>query len=106
MAKLIAVCGATGNQGQISLPCHFFHRSRVFDSDASAGGSTARGLLRFPANYSVRALTRNPQSEAAKKLADLGAEVVKADLTVPSEVTAALSGCWGVFAVTDYYDTV
>ena len=54
----------------------------------------------------MRALTRDPGSEAAKRLADLGAEVVKADLTVPSDLVAALQGCWGVFGVTNFYDSV
>jgi len=82
MSKLIAVCGATGNQG----------------------GSVARLLLQSPNVYQVRALTRDPQSQAAQELARLGAEVVKTDLTIPSDVTEALKGCWGVFAVTNFYD--
>ncbi|KAI9065076.1 NAD-P-binding protein [Trametes sanguinea] len=83
MSRLIAVCGATGNQG----------------------GSVARLLLQHQDKYRVRALTRNPQSPAAQKLADLGAEVVKADLSVPSDLNEALRGCWGVFGVTNFYDT-
>ncbi|RDX49776.1 NAD(P)-binding protein [Lentinus brumalis] len=82
MARLVAVCGATGNQG----------------------GSVAKLLLQYPDLYRVRALTRDPQSAAAQKLADLGAEVVKADLTVPSDLKSALRGCWGVFGVTNFYD--
>jgi uncharacterized protein YbjT (DUF2867 family) len=51
-------------------------------------------------------LTRNPESESAKALAKLGAEVVKADLTVASDLPPAVRGCWGVFGVTNFYDTV
>ncbi|KAJ6088370.1 hypothetical protein N7486_009631 [Penicillium sp. IBT 16267x] len=83
MVKVIAVTGATGNQG----------------------GSIAKLLLQFPGEYRVRALTRNPDSDAAKELAKAGAEVVKADLTVPSDLAAAVDGCWGVFGVTNFYDT-
>ncbi|KAH8690532.1 NAD(P)-binding protein [Talaromyces proteolyticus] len=83
MVKLIAVTGATGNQG----------------------GSVAKRLLQFPREYKVRALTRNPDSPAAKKLQVLGAEVAKADLTVPSSLEVALRGCWGVFGVTNFYDS-
>jgi uncharacterized protein YbjT (DUF2867 family) len=54
----------------------------------------------------VRALTRNPQSNEAEELARLGAEVVRADLTVPSDLPPALKGCWGVFGVTNFYDAV
>ncbi|KZT04881.1 NAD(P)-binding protein [Laetiporus sulphureus 93-53] len=82
MTKLIAICGATGNQG----------------------GSVARLLLQYPDQYRVRALTRNPESTAAQELAKQGAEVVKADLTIPSDVTEALKDCWGVFGVTNFYD--
>lgn len=70
------------------------------------GGSVAKLLLQFPGEYRVRAITRNPDSESAKELVNLGAEVVKADLTVESDLTAALRGCWGVFGVTNFYDTV
>ncbi|KAI0808017.1 NAD(P)-binding protein [Fomes fomentarius] len=83
MARLIAVSGATGNQG----------------------GSVAKLLLQYPDQYRVRALTRNPESDAAQNLARLGAELVKVDLTVPAEVNAALQGCWGVFGVTNFYDS-
>ncbi|KAH9829567.1 NAD(P)-binding protein [Rhodofomes roseus] len=82
MVKRIAVCGATGNQG----------------------GSVAKLLLQHPDQYEVRALTRDPASATAQDLAKLGAEVVRADLTVPSDVKAALKDCWGVFGVTNFYD--
>ncbi|CCM05618.1 uncharacterized protein FIBRA_07847 [Fibroporia radiculosa] len=82
MPRLIAVCGATGNQG----------------------GSVAKLLLQYPNEYTVRALTRDTASPAAQALVKLGAQVVKADLTVPSDVNEALRDCWGVFAVTNFYD--
>lgn len=66
----------------------------------------AKYLLKFPEEYTVRALTRDPSSSAAVALKKLGAEVVRADLTIPSEVDAALQGCWGVFGVTNFYDSV
>ncbi|OSD08240.1 NAD-P-binding protein [Trametes coccinea BRFM310] len=83
MTRLIAVCGATGNQG----------------------GSVAKLLLQNHEKYRVRALTRNPDSPAAQKLAEQGAEVVKADLSIPSDLQEALRGCWGVFGVTNFYDS-
>ncbi|KAI0672631.1 NAD-P-binding protein [Trametes maxima] len=83
MARLIAVTGATGNQG----------------------GSVAKLLLQYPDVYRVRALTRNPQSTTAQQLAGLGAEMVKADLTIPADLQEALRGCWGVFGVTNFYDS-
>ncbi|KIX09316.1 uncharacterized protein Z518_00395 [Rhinocladiella mackenziei CBS 650.93] len=35
----------------------------------------------------------------------LGAEVVRGDLTDVSTLAPAIGGCWGVFAVTDFYDS-
>ena len=71
-----------------------------------SGGSVAKILLQNPKEYHVRALTRNPDSAAAKELQELGAELCKADLNHESEVDAAFQGCWGVFAVTNSYDPV
>jgi len=83
MPRIIAVTGATGNQG----------------------GSVAKLLLKYPEEYVVRAITRDPRSTASKILANLGAEVVEADLTKPETLTAAVNGCWGVFGVTNFYDS-
>lgn len=83
MAKLIAVFGATGNQG----------------------GAVAKFLLQHPDHaYRVRAITRNPDAAAAKRLRAQGAEVVQADLTVPETLATAVEGCWGIFGVTNFYD--
>jgi uncharacterized protein YbjT (DUF2867 family) len=84
MPRLIAVTGATGNQG----------------------GSVAKLLLRYPEEYIVRAITRDGNSGASKALADLGAEIIQADLTRPETLSVAVEGCWGVFGVTNFYDSV
>ena len=63
-------------------------------------------MLQHPDQYTVRALTRDPASAAAQELAKLGAEVLRADLTIPAEVNVALKDCWGVFGVTNFYDPV
>ena len=47
-----------------------------------------------------------PSLPPAKSSPSLGAEVVRADLTIRSDVHAALSDCWGVFGVTNFYDSV
>jgi uncharacterized protein YbjT (DUF2867 family) len=54
----------------------------------------------------VRILTRNPHSDKARALAKLGAQLTTADLTDPSTLPQAFKDVWGVFAVTDFYDTV
>jgi len=97
--QIIAVCGATGRQG----------------------GAVVENLL-WDETYSVRAITRNPQSEAAlgmrpalqifllfslicyyvpEALAAQGVEVVQADYDQPETLQKAFEGCYGVFAVTN-----
>lgn len=64
----------------------------------------AKFLLQFPSEYKVRAVTRNPSSDAARLLQAKGAEVVQADMTIPSSLPKVVEGCWGIFAVTNFYD--
>ena len=56
--KLVVVIGATGQQG----------------------GSVVNALLNHPETYTVRAVTRNINSDKARSLASRGAEVVTGDL--------------------------
>jgi uncharacterized protein YbjT (DUF2867 family) len=74
-ADVIAVCGATGRQG----------------------GAATRSLLR--AGWNVRALTRNPNRRRARALAELGADVVRADMNDPVSLRAAFEGAHGVYSV-------
>jgi uncharacterized protein YbjT (DUF2867 family) len=78
--QLIVVAGATGQQG----------------------GATARALLK--AGHTVRAMTRKPDSPAAKALQGLGAQVVRGDLDEPASLKQALAGAWGVFAVQNTWE--
>ncbi|GAA5038694.1 uncharacterized protein YbjT (DUF2867 family) [Thermocatellispora tengchongensis] len=81
--KIIAVAGATGQQG----------------------GGLARAILDDPAGpFAVRALTRNPGSEAARALAARGAEVVAADADDEASLTEALRGAYGAFFVTAFWE--
>jgi len=75
--KVIAVIGATGNQG----------------------GSVVRAL-QASGQFHVRALTRNPG-----KHRELGDEVVEADLSRPETLRIAFEGAHGVFAVTNFWET-
>src|ERR1700704_81732 len=70
--KLIAVIGATGQQG----------------------GGVVRAL-QARGQFKVRALTRNPD-----KHRELAEEVVEADLDQPETLNAAFEGAHGVFLVT------
>jgi len=81
--KTIAVVGATGAQG----------------------GGLVRAILADPSGgFAARALTRDPQSDKAKALAALGAEVVKADVDDPKSLARAFEGAHGAFCVTFYWD--
>ncbi|ALO99817.1 NmrA-like protein [Streptomyces hygroscopicus subsp. limoneus] len=80
--KVIAVTGATGAQG----------------------GGMARAILADPeSGFAVRAITRNPDSPAARELAELGAEVVRADFDDEPSVRKAFEGAYGAFLVTNFW---
>jgi uncharacterized protein YbjT (DUF2867 family) len=76
--KIILVTGATGQQG-----------------GASARHLQARG-------WSVRALTRDPHTTAARALADAGVDVVQGDLNDRASLGRALKGAYGVHSVQAY----
>jgi uncharacterized protein YbjT (DUF2867 family) len=76
MSKVIAVAGATGQQG----------------------GAVIRALA--GKGFTLRALTRDPAGAAAQAVAkDTGAELVKVDFDDEASIRAALNGAWGAFAV-------
>src|SRR5689334_6571813 len=62
------------------------------------GGATVRALL--GADLPARALARRADSDAARALADLGADVITADLDDPVSLRAAFRDVDGVFAMT------
>jgi uncharacterized protein YbjT (DUF2867 family) len=66
------------------------------------GGFIVDALLK-DFSYKVRAITRNPQSEAGKSLAARGAEVFQADNSY-SSLVAAFKGSYAVFALTDFFE--
>lgn len=74
----------------------------VTGATGQQGGATARELL--AAGHKVRAMTRNPDSAAARALAVLGAEVVPGDLNDLASLERALSGAWGVFSVQNTWE--
>lgn len=79
--KVILVTGATGRQG----------------------GAVVRHLV--PKNSSVRALTRNVNSPAAKALAEKGAEVVRGDFDDRDSLQKATAGVYGVYSVQNFWET-
>ncbi len=81
--KVIAVVGATGAQGGGLV--------RAILADASGG-------------FGARAITRDPNKDAAKALAASGAEVVKADIDDVESVKKAFAGAFGAFCVTNFWE--
>lgn len=76
----------------------------VFGATGAQGGGLAEAILSDPKRlFRVRAITRSATSEAAQKLASLGAEIVEADLDHPKSVEGALQGAYGAFCVTFYW---
>ena len=66
------------------------------------GGAVARALK--GKDFKLRAMTRKPESDAAKALAADGIDVVQGDLNNPDAIKKAVSGAWGVFAVQNTWE--
>ena len=70
----------------------------VFGATGAQGGGLVRAILNDPySEFAVRAVTRNPDSDKAKELAKLGAEVVAANIDDPESLKHALSGAYGAY---------
>ena len=67
------------------------------------GGGVVEALLERE-QFDVRVLTRNPDSEKAKSLAERGVEIVRADLNAPETLPSAFAGSHGAFVVTNFWD--
>ena len=72
----------------------------IFGPTGNVGNATAQELLQR--GWHVRAATRNPQSEKAKSLAELGVELVKADMDDRNSIDAAFDGIRRVFSVQNW----
>ena len=80
--KIIAVVGATGAQG----------------------GGLVRAVMRDKAGpFTARALTRDVNSDKARALAALGAELVAADVDGPESLQRAFGGAYGAYCVTFFW---
>jgi uncharacterized protein YbjT (DUF2867 family) len=81
--NIIAVVGATGAQG----------------------GGLVRSILRDGTNdFTARAITRNVNSDKAKELARLGAEIVAADVDNPDSLKKAFAGAHAAYCVTFFWE--
>jgi uncharacterized protein YbjT (DUF2867 family) len=80
--KLIAILGATGAQG----------------------GGLAKAILSDKnSEFSVRVLTRDAQSDKAKALAAMGAEIIEGDIDSDESLRKLLEGAYGAFFVTFFW---
>ena len=76
----------------------------VFGATGAQGGGLARAILNDKnSEFAVRAITRDPNSDKAKALAALGAEIVQADLGHPESVHKAMEGAYGAYCVTFFW---
>src|SRR5690348_9746601 len=80
--KIIAVIGATGSQGSGLV--------RAIQNDRAG-------------EFSARAVTREVNSDKAKELAKLGAEVVAADIDDVESLKRAFEGAHGAYCVTFFW---
>lgn len=77
----------------------------IFGATGAQGGGLAHAILNDKnSEFSVRAVTRDKNSDKAKALAKLGAEVVEANVDDAESINAALKGAYGAFFVTFYWD--
>lgn len=75
----------------------------VVGATGAQGGGLAKAVLNDPGRrFTLRALTRKPQSEKARALTAAGAEVVAANLDDESSLVAAFAGAHGIYGVTNY----
>ena len=81
--KVIAVVGATGAQGGGLV------RAIATDRDGP---------------FIARAITRKPESEKSRALAELGVEVVAGDADDPPSLDRAFAGAYGAFCVTNFWE--
>jgi uncharacterized protein YbjT (DUF2867 family) len=76
----------------------------VFGATGAQGGGLARAILNDTnSEFAVRAVTRDVHSEKAKQLAQLGAELVEADIDDQASIEKALEGAYGAYLVTFYW---
>ncbi len=77
----------------------------VFGATGAQGGGLARAILNDPeSDFAVRAVTRNPDSDKAKALANMGAEVIAGNIDDAESLKKALDGAYGAYFVTFFWD--
>lgn len=80
-SKIVLITGATGKQG----------------------GATLRALAGAE-RFTLRALTRKPDGDAAKAIAKTGVQVLRGDFDDADSLRRAFEGVWGVFAMQNTWE--
>jgi uncharacterized protein YbjT (DUF2867 family) len=76
----------------------------VFGATGAQGGGLVRSILHDTnSEFSVRAVTRDANSDKAKELSKLGAEIIAADVDDAAGVQRALDGAYGAYFVTFFW---
>ena len=77
----------------------------VFGATGAQGGGLARAILNdSDSEFAVRAVTRDVNSDKAKELAAMGADLVVADVDDAASVQKAMEGAYGAYCVTFFWD--
>ena len=77
----------------------------VFGATGAQGGGLVRAIAADPhGGFTARAITRKPDSDKARALAALGVEVVAANTDEPATLGPALTGAYGAYCVTNYWE--
>src|SRR5580704_4014610 len=77
----------------------------VFGATGSQGGGLVRAIQADPGGgFIARAITRDVNSENAKALAKLGAEVVAGDVDDAASLKRAFQGAYGAYCVTFFWN--
>ncbi|WP_316815101.1 NmrA/HSCARG family protein [Pedobacter nyackensis] len=76
----------------------------IFGATGAQGGSLARAILNDSnSEFAVRAVTRDTESDKAKELAKMGAEVVAGDIDNIQSIKRALENAYGAYFVTFFW---
>ncbi|KAJ7121677.1 hypothetical protein C8R44DRAFT_671584 [Mycena epipterygia] len=75
----------------------------IFGATGVQGSAVLKAVL-ADGTFTPRAVSRNPDSDAAKALKTKGVEVVRGDLYDPQSIQEAIKGSDAVFGVTNFWD--